>query len=209
MNLSKSKYCSGVQCPKMLWMHKNMREEFDDSVIDEAVLAQGNEVGDLAMGLFGDYTEVAYDGDNLSNMIADTNRLIDSGEKIICEASFSYNGLFCSVDILKNLGDNRVEIYEVKSSTDVHDPYQHDVAYQNYVLKNLGFDVVGVFLVHIDNSYIRQGELELEKLFKIVDMKGEADDLYHNVEMTINQIDKVMSFKDEPQFEIGARCFQR
>lgn len=207
MNLSKSKYCSGVQCPKMLWMNKNKRDEFDDSVIAEAVLAQGNEVGDLAMGLFGDYVEVPYDGDNLSNMIVDTNRLIDAGEKIICEASFSYNGLFCSVDILKNLGDKRVEIYEVKSSTDVHDPYQHDVAYQNYVLKNLGFDVVGVFLVHIDISYVRHGELELDKLFKIVDMKGEADALYYNVEMTINEIDKVMSSKDEPRLEIGARCF--
>jgi len=34
MYLSKSRYCSAVQCPKILWMAKNMPEEFDDSVMD-------------------------------------------------------------------------------------------------------------------------------------------------------------------------------
>ncbi len=59
-NLSKSRYCSGVQCPKMLWLKKNMPEEFDNSVINDAVMATGNEVGDLAMGLFGEYVEVPF-----------------------------------------------------------------------------------------------------------------------------------------------------
>ncbi len=40
-NLSKSRYCSGVQCPKMLWLKKNMPEEFDNSVINDAVMATG------------------------------------------------------------------------------------------------------------------------------------------------------------------------
>ena len=35
--LSKSRYCSAVQCPKMLWLKKNMPEAFDDSVVNQAV----------------------------------------------------------------------------------------------------------------------------------------------------------------------------
>ena len=100
--LSKSKYCSAVQCPKMLWLKKNKPEEFDDSVMNEAILETGNEVGDLAMGLFGDFVEVPF-GD-LGEMLRITKELITAGEKIIAEASFSYNGLFCSVDVLKNQG---------------------------------------------------------------------------------------------------------
>ena len=46
MNLSKSKYCSGVQCPKMLWLKKNQPEEFDESVMNESVLETGSEVGE-------------------------------------------------------------------------------------------------------------------------------------------------------------------
>ena len=58
--LSKSKYCQAIQCPKMLWLSKYKSEEFDNSVTNQTVLDTGNEVGDLAMGLLGDYTEVPY-----------------------------------------------------------------------------------------------------------------------------------------------------
>lgn len=106
--LSKSKYCSAVQCPKMLWLKKNKPEVFDDSVMNESVLETGNEVGDLAMGLLGDYVEVPFG--NLDEMIERTSELLVDGIPIITEASFSYNGLFCSVDILKNLGSGVVEM---------------------------------------------------------------------------------------------------
>ena len=58
MNLSKSKYCSAVQCPKMLWLKTNKPEEFDESVMNQNVLTTGNMVGDLAMSLLGDFVEV-------------------------------------------------------------------------------------------------------------------------------------------------------
>ena len=83
-------------------------------------------------------------------MIVSTQELIDHGVKNICEASFSYDGCFCSVDILRNLENKKVEIYEVKSSTEVKGIYEHDVSYQYYVLTKLGYDVKKVCLVHID-----------------------------------------------------------
>ena len=205
-HLSKSRYCSGVQCPKMLWMKKNMPEEFDASVMNQAILDNGNEVGDLAMGLFGEYTEVPF-CDDLGNMIDETKRLLNKGVKNICEASFSYNNCFCSVDILKNLGKDHVEIYEVKSSTEVHDPYQHDVAYQNYVLRNLGYKVDGIYLVHIDNTYVRHGDIELHKLFHIEDMTDIAISLFDDVEMNISSIRRLLEEQSEPDKEIGEYCF--
>ena len=100
--LSKSRYCSGLQCPKMLWLKKNVPEAFDDSCMNQSVLDTGLAVGDLAMGLFGVFTEVPFC--DLSEMIATTGKLMDQETPVIAEASFSYDGLFCSVDILKNLG---------------------------------------------------------------------------------------------------------
>ena len=87
LRLSKSKYCNAVQCPKMLWLHKNKPEEFDNSVMNDAVLETGNMVGDLAMGLFGDFTEVPF-GD-LGDMLTETQRLIDAGTPVIAEALLS------------------------------------------------------------------------------------------------------------------------
>lgn len=57
-SLSKSRYTRYCQCPKALWLSINKPEE---AIIDagvEARLAQGNEVGDLAMQLFGNFVEV-------------------------------------------------------------------------------------------------------------------------------------------------------
>ena len=60
MNLSKSRYTRGVQCPKMLWLETHRPELFDPSVMNESVLAAGNEVGDLAMGYYGAFVEVPF-----------------------------------------------------------------------------------------------------------------------------------------------------
>ena len=75
--LSKSKYCAFVQCPRNLWL-KTYRPELatpDNSL--EARMEAGNEIGDLAMQLFGDFVEVSAYKDNgkiyLSEMIARTN----------------------------------------------------------------------------------------------------------------------------------------
>ena len=97
--LSKSKYCGLWQCPKIAWLRKYMPEKaiFDSSVL--ARMEAGNVVGDLAMGLFGDFVEVtAYEGDKLDlvKMIDDTKTEMEKGTDNICEASFSYNGLYCA-----------------------------------------------------------------------------------------------------------------
>lgn len=115
LSLSKSRFCSAYQCPRMLWLKKYKPEEFDDGVMNQTVLNTGPAVGDLAMGLFGPFVEVSYG--NLKEMIRDTDRLLGEDTPIIAEASFSIDGNFCIVDIVKNHGKKRVEIYEVKSST--------------------------------------------------------------------------------------------
>lgn len=78
MNLSKSRYTRGVQCPKMLWLETHRPELFDSSVMNEAVLAAGNEVGDLAMGYYGDFVEVPFleERGGFSAMAELTERLV-------------------------------------------------------------------------------------------------------------------------------------
>ena len=208
MHLSKSKYCSGVQCPKMLWLKEHKPEEFDESVMNQAVLQTGSEVGDLAMGLFGDFVEVPFDRENLGSMLMKTEELLDAGTQIIAEASFSHEGLFCSVDILKNLGDKRVELYEVKSSTHASPIYYHDVAYQLYVLTKLGYTVERACLVHVNNQYVRQGELDLRQLFKIVDLTEDARRMQPDVEAHLAEIAEYLAMPDEPTDDIGLRCFE-
>ena len=204
-NLSKSLYCMGVQCPKMLWMKKHRPELFDDSVMNEAVLKTGLAVGDLAMGLFGEYREVPY-GD-LTDMIAETEKLLAEGVENIAEASFSYDGMFCSVDILRVPGDGRVELYEVKSSTSVHDIYYHDVAYQVYVLEQLGFRVEKACLVHLNRDYVRGKELEIDKLFTVADLTETVRGMQPGVEERTRALKELILREEEPEKGLGKHCF--
>lgn len=72
-------------------------------------------MGNYAKSLFGKYEEVPY-GD-YQEMIAVTDKMMADGVPNICEASFNFDGLFCRVDILRNLGDKNVEVYEQHFTT--------------------------------------------------------------------------------------------
>ena len=58
MNFSKSRYCGLWQCPKLCWLKQYKPEELKIDAGVEARFATGTDVGDLAMGLFGQYTDV-------------------------------------------------------------------------------------------------------------------------------------------------------
>ena len=204
-SLSKSRYCSGLQCPKMLWLKKNVPDAFDPSCMNEAVLETGSLVGDLAMGLFGDFTEVPY-GD-LNQMIETTTQLIQNQTPVIAEASFSVDGLFCSVDILKRISETEVELYEVKSSTEVKPIYLHDAAFQYYVLSRLGFKVSSCSIVHINNRYVRQGDLDIHKLFTIADVTDQVKLLQEEIPQNIKTFREYMEQAAEPADDIGPHCF--
>lgn len=97
MFFSKSKYCAFLQCPKLPWLDKYKPQEKEVDASDVKRMNSGNEVGDLAMRLFGEYTEVtAYTDDgklDLDAMKQNTADCIARGKENICEASFDYNGL--------------------------------------------------------------------------------------------------------------------
>ncbi len=203
--LSKSKYCSGTICPKILWMERHKPEVFDRSVLNEAILTQGNEVGDLAMGLFGEYTEVPY-GD-LSEMITETEKLLEEHVPVIAEASFSYDHCFCSVDILVRKGEHEVELYEVKSSASVKEINFQDAAYQYWVLTMCGWNVTKVSLVHLNTGYERIGKLDLSQLFTIEDVSKMAKRLAAGIPETIARIRETAGREQEPDTPIGEYCF--
>ena len=204
MNLSKSKYCNGVQCNKILWMDKYKSEEREE-IDNSSVLENGTNVGELAKNLFGNHVDIDFNK-GLNSMLEDTALVLKKDKVVVTEASFVFENNFCSVDILVKNGNN-YEMYEVKSSTHVSDIYLDDISYQYYVLKNLGLNVTKASIVHINNNYVRDGELELDKLFKIVDLTDIVISKQEEVKNKIAEINKFMENKNEPTMDIGQHCF--
>lgn len=205
MYLSKSRYTRGVQCPKMLWMEAHMRDQFDDSVLNQAVLDTGNLVGDLAMSYFGDFTEVPFLQGNFAEMARITRDLVDAGTPVVCEATFEHQGDLCMVDILLVEHDG-VHIIEVKSSTSVHDIYLHDAAFQTWILCNCGMNVKSVSLMHLNRAYERAGELDLQRLFTRANITDTVMAMQDEVAARVPSLKRVADAADEPTLEIGANC---
>lgn len=204
--LSKSRYCKCVQCKKIIWL-KKYKPKYAVQTARESVLENGTRVGELAKGLFGKYEDVQFNED-LNVMIKQTQELMKNKGNIITEASFEYDNNFCSVDILKNDVDG-VEIYEVKSSTDIHNIYLDDASYQCYVLSNIGLNVKRVCMVYINNQYVRGKELEIDKLFNIEDITEIAKSKQEEIKNNIDMLNKYMEEHDEnnePTTDIGMQC---
>lgn len=205
IHLSKSKYCRAIQCNKMLWLEKNKPEEKGE-MDNQAVLDNGTKVGELAKGIFGKHTNIEYD-ENLDKMIYDTKEALKESSNIITEASFKYKNNFCSIDILKVNG-NSVEIYEVKSSTEIKDIYLDDISYQFYILNKLEYKVTKASIIYINNQYIRHGELNLSEFFNSEDVTDIVQEKQKEIESKIKEINEYMKQEAEPKQEIGMQCFK-
>lgn len=201
MNLSKSRYTQGVICPKKLWLSCYKIEEAED-MGNESILNNGTKIGELARSLFGDYVLIDFTTD-FSKMLDDTQKQLENKPNIVCEASFSYDNNFCSVDILKNDMDG-VEIYEVKSSTVVKDIYIDDVAYQTWVLKKCGLNVKKSYIVHVNGEYIKNGEFNLHEFFKIADVSDSIN--LDKVEENIKKLKEIINNKEEPSIDLSLSC---
>lgn len=206
MNLSKSLYTKGIQCPKALWLKK-----YKPSVLTppdeqaQAIFETGNIVGELACQLFPDGREVLYTK-NYDEMVATTKEWMEEGVSNIYEATFNYEGILIMVDIL-TVDSDGVSIYEVKSSTEVKDIYLHDVSIQYYVLQNLGYKIKSASVVHINNEYVRGESLELDQLFKIVDVTSEVQGLQSNIPSILKEFETYLEDKvNEPDIDIGKHC---
>ena len=208
MLLSKSLYTRAIQCPKSLWLKKYKPEVLTPpDASAQAVFDTGNAVGELACELFPDGVEVEFTRE-YAQMVETTARLLEEGvQNIIYEATFSYDGILVMVDVLHVEEDGSVSLYEVKSSTSVKEIYLHDVSVQYYVLHGLGMRVKGAYVVHIDSSYVRGEELEVEKLFSVVDVTAEVEQLQEQIPSRLSEWEAYLSdTQNEPDIDIGSHC---
>ena len=209
MNFTKSKYIEFVRCAKAAWLTRYKPETRVRSEADIQRLEEGHVIGDIAKDYFGRFVEAtAYKPDgslDISQMIENTKGFIASAEENICEAAFSYNGLYCAVDLLHREKDGYA-IYEVKKSTSVKDIHIVDVSFQKYILEGCGIKVVGTYLMHLNGDFVRNGAIDPKKLLIVEDVWAAVSEEQKNVESTLRQAEEYLAAESEPEMEITCNC---
>lgn len=205
--ISKSSFIRGKQCLKSLYLLKKHPELRD--VISEgqhAIFDIGHNVGELAQQLFPGGVVAAFDlPEGFMRSMNYTKELIAQGQTIIYEAGLMFENTHCFVDILVK-ENGKWKIYEVKSSTEVKDINIYDAAFQYYVLSRLGMEISDVSIIHINNQYVRIGEIDIHQLFTI---QSVIELVLQNQATVRNLLSNELAALQQPEIpsiDIGPHC---
>lgn len=203
--ISKSRFLSGLQCPKLLWHLANAPTELP--VVDAATQAtfdQGAEIGRLARTLFPDGILIDHNGDP-DQAIIDTQTALDARRPVF-EGAFVSVGASCRVDILVPVGRDQWDLVEVKSTTGVEEVHLQDVAFQAWIVAGAGVNFRRCWIMHVNSDYVRHGDLDPHQLFKKVDITPQVQPLSRDIEDQLDDLGKVIRQSAAPDVEIGKHC---
>lgn len=203
--ISKSRYISGLQCPKLLWYIFNERSAFPP--VDpgtQAVFDQGHDVGALARTLFpGGFT---VEGDIPFDEVESRSLDLLKHRKPLFEPGFRYRQVIARADILRPVGSDEWDLVEVKSSTKVADPYLDDVAIQRYCYSGAGIRIRRCVIMHVNKLYVKAGPVNPAQLFNRVDVTEPVAGKLEDIEGRIERMVRVIESAHAPEVEIGPHC---
>ncbi len=202
--MTKTDYARGFQCPKMLWLDKN-KSELAQKTDDSARKRVWEVTKKAARQYFGSYAEVLNATEE--EMLEQTRKFLKEEECKIANAAFCYDTAFCTVDMLL-IRENKICIIDISTSTRTKARYYDTMAYEYYILSNaLGKKIEKVIHMHINSKYIREGELDLDKLFLLENCIKEVKERQKETKETIALLKKLREQKTQVQKKVGVQCY--
>lgn len=176
IQLSKSEFMLYLKHPAWLWLKKHDKDKLpepDENL--QALFDAGNEFEKYAEKRFPGGVSLGFDNyaDYLS-LPERTKRTLDNNAKTVFQGRFEDGPLTCICDIIERAGTENLDLYEVKSSTTAKRDHEIDLAFQVLVLESAGYRVRKISVIHINNRYVRNGEIDYEKFTKVNEITKEV-----------------------------------
>jgi hypothetical protein len=206
MRLSKTQYLRGLQCYKSLWLNRfrpDLRAPVSPGLAH--IFDQGRRIGELARRRFPGGILVAADHDHIAEALQQTAAALKKGAETLFEAAFAHDDVLVRPDILVKTGTDW-ELIEVKASTEIKDVYLPDVALQRFALEGAGLPLRKACLMHVNNEYVRRGDLDLKKFFRLEDVTRLSGPHLQQVRAKLAAMQSVLTGRDMPDIDIGAHC---
>lgn len=205
--LTKSDFLKYIQCPKYLWLYKHRKdllpEEVDPNL--QKIFDEGYHVESYAYQLFPGGIDA--EKEDHQEAFDETKKLIKKKTKIIYQPTFITKDLYCRSDIIQSEDKGKTwDIYEVKSATSVKDINIYDLSFQKICLEGAGLKVGKLFIYHLNNQYVREGEIEPKKLLELEDVTDQVKYLQDEVKLQIDNALKIMRKQAEPRVRILKQC---
>ncbi len=161
--ITKTDFLQYLDTPAHLWASKHGQIEKAPSPIEQHRMEQGQEIEGLAREYIQEYLLQVTDAE-----LAHEKTFVDGNFQARVDTAAYYPA------------EEVIDIYEIKSSSSVKKEDKYDVAFQRVVCE-ASETVRDVFIVHLNKEYIRQGELDLAKLFVVAKMNDSIEELREEV----------------------------
>jgi len=195
--ISKTTFLDFLHCPKNIWLktHKpELLSRFILSEFEKHLLLQGNEVESTARNLFPGGIQVVATGDDACR---ETERILTEETTAIFQATFMADGFIAKNDVLAWNDTNKSwDLYEIKGTNSLREntpDHDHidDLTFQVSVLKRSGVPVGNFYIIHLNREYVRDGELDFKKLFKI---EYETEEVFTRLAKVENQMEETKKY---------------
>lgn len=187
MQLSKSEYMMFLKHPAWLWLKKHDKEKLPlpDANL-QAIFDTGHEFEQYAEKRFPNGITLGFSNyDEYLSLPERTKKALDNGAKTIFQGRFETDEITCICDIVDQVKENEVDLYEIKSSTKVKPEHHPDLAFQVVVLESAGFKIHKIAIIHVNNKYVRDGEVDFTKLSTITDITNEVREIIEETKSNI------------------------
>ena len=208
--LSKSRFQSGLQCLKRLYLECYNRELADEiGPALQAVFDTGNAVGEKARERFPGGRLVDESHLEHARAVETTRTLLgDASIPSLYEAAVTFENIRTRFDVLVRRDGQRFDLVEVKSSTGVKDEHITDVAIQLYAAEGSGIAVDKAYLMHLNREYVYQGgEHDLQQLFTLADVTEKAREYAaHSIPGELEGMWEMLEQDAAPDIDTGKHC---
>jgi hypothetical protein len=131
----------------------------------------GHKFEAFAEAIFENGLTLGFNNYNEYNSLTErTQQALSDGAATIFQSRFEWNEYNCLPDIIDIVGDNEVDLYEIKSSTKVKDEHLYDLAFQRAVIEANGLKIRKIFVIYVNNEYVRHGDVVPTELTKMDDV---------------------------------------
>ena len=195
---------NGLQCSKYLWLVFNASDTIPPTGdATQHIFDEGHIVGDLAKKLYTDGIQVPFD--NFRENLRETKALLEE-RRILFEPGFLADNIYSRLDILQPANGGEWDIIEVKMSTEVKDEHIADVAFQRFCCEKSGLKIRNCSLIHINNRYIRHGEIDPALLFITEDITEQVSEYVCGMQDQIDYMFALISSAACPEVPVGTYC---
>lgn len=186
--LNKSQFKKFVECENEFWLNHHFPEDQGKLSINDQLRR-----------------ETGYEVERLAKRLAVFVGPLE-GFKVDFGTEFKTEDLYAKADIVvTNEVTGEIDIYEVKSGTSAKKEYQLDLTFQCIIAEKAGYKVSRGCLIILDNTYIFNGDLDVERLLRISD---ETEYVEQNREAIAAQIEAAIEClkKAEPTPSLTGYC---